>query len=161
MTLRRNYHLERLRLQYARAPYGPYADNLRHVLHKIEGHFLSGYADGGDRPDKQLMLVPGAVEDASKFLSSKQETQKHFDRVSDLVDGFESPFGLELLATVHWVIKTEAIKSKNDVVECVYAWNERKRQFSARQIDLAIDVLAQKGWVDSSQWSATGQGSIL
>lgn len=37
---------EPLRLKFAQAPYGPYAENLRHVLNAIEGHFVSGYADG-------------------------------------------------------------------------------------------------------------------
>src|ERR1700722_11696579 len=43
---------EQLRLKYKKAEYGPYAENLRHVLSAIEGHFISGYLDGGDRPDK-------------------------------------------------------------------------------------------------------------
>ena len=51
---------EPLRLQFARAPYGPYAENLRHVLHAVEGHLITGFADGGDAPDKRLSLVPGA-----------------------------------------------------------------------------------------------------
>ena len=38
---------EPLRLRYKKAPYGPYAENLRHVLNEIEGHLISGYADGG------------------------------------------------------------------------------------------------------------------
>ncbi len=43
--------------------------NLRHVLRTVEGHLVSGYADGGDAPDKELQLVPGAVKDAESFLS--------------------------------------------------------------------------------------------
>jgi len=61
---------EPLRLQFQPAPYGPYAENLRHVLHAVEGHLISGYADGGDAPDKQLFLVPGAIEDATLSLLS-------------------------------------------------------------------------------------------
>ncbi|MEL7316038.1 MAG: macro domain-containing protein, partial [Cyanobacteria bacterium J06559_3] len=45
---------EPLRLKYQKARYGPYAENLRHVLNAIEGHLVSGYADGGDSPDKPL-----------------------------------------------------------------------------------------------------------
>ena len=60
---------EPLRLRYTRGHYGPYAENLRHVLHAIEGHLVSGYADGGDAPGKALELVPGAVRDASAFLA--------------------------------------------------------------------------------------------
>jgi hypothetical protein len=128
------------------APYGPYAENLRHVLHAIEGHLVAGYADGGDAPDKQLSLVPGAVEDASAFLSQHAETRARFDRVAALVSGFESPFGLELLSTVHWVMKHEQVTALDDVVEHTYAWNERKRQFTQRQIRIAVGVLARQGW---------------
>ena len=60
---------EPLRLRYERGPYGPYAENLRHVLREIEGYFVSGYANGGDAPDKELTLVPGAVDDAETYLA--------------------------------------------------------------------------------------------
>ena len=59
---------QQLRLRYTKAPYGPYAENLRHVLHAVEGHFVSGYADGGDAPDKQIELVPGAIRDVRPSL---------------------------------------------------------------------------------------------
>ena len=138
---------ESLRLKYQKAPYGPYAENLRHVLRAIEGHLVSGYADGGDAPDKQLKLVPGAIEDATAFLQLHPETRARFDKVAALVEGFESPFGLELLSTVLWVMKNESVNSVDDVVRLTYAWNERKRQFTPRQIVLAMDVLSNKCWV--------------
>ncbi|MEX2488715.1 MAG: macro domain-containing protein [Pseudomonadales bacterium] len=138
---------EPLRLRYEKAAYGPYAENLRHVLNAVEGHLLSGYADGGDAPDKPLQLVPGAVDDASRYIKQYPDTMARFDRVSELVEGFESPFGLELLSTVHWVIKTEAANTLEEVVEHTYAWSDRKYQFSERQINLATKVLATKGWV--------------
>ena len=136
-----------LRLRYAQAPYGPYAENLRHVLREIEGHFVSGYADGGDAPDKELALVPGAAEDAERFLAQHAETRARFERVADLVQGFETPFGLELLSTVHWVVTREGAQTWDEVARRVYAWNERKLRFSPRQIALARDVLARKGWI--------------
>jgi hypothetical protein len=137
---------EPLRLQFMQAAYGPYAENLRHVLHAVEGHLISGYADGGDAPDKQLFLVPGAIEDAASFLAQHTDTRARFDRVSELVNGFESPFGLELLSTVHWLVKNETVSTLDDVVERTYAWNDRKRQFTKRQIGIAAEVLAKKGW---------------
>src|SRR5271170_1680244 len=70
-----------LRLRYAKASYGPYAENLRHVLHAIEGHLVSGYPDGGDSPDKQIELVPGAVVDAQVFLKEDRQTKVRFERV--------------------------------------------------------------------------------
>ncbi len=137
---------EDLKLEYKKAHYGPYAENLRHVLNAIEGHMISGYADGGDAPDKQLELVPNALEDAKKFLRKQEATRDHLQRVSNLVDGFESPFGLELLSTVHWVASSKKVKTPKEVVSAIYSWNERKKQFSERQIHLALNVLARKGW---------------
>ena len=137
---------ERLKLRYAKGPYGPYAENLRHVLGAVEGHFISGYADGGDRPDKRLELVPGAAENAAEVLRRSRRTGERFDRVTDLVDGFESAFGLELLSTVHWVLVHDAPAVRDDLVSLTYAWNERKRRFAPRQIGLAAEVLTDKGW---------------
>lgn len=139
---------EQLRLKYRKAHYGPYAENLRHVLNAIEGHLVSGYADGGDAPDKPLQLVPGAVEDATAFLTQYPDTRARFDRVAELVEGFESAFGLELLSTVHWIMKNEAVDSIDGVVNHIYAWSDRKRKFTPRQIALAIDVLTNKAWVN-------------
>ena len=138
---------EPLRLHYVKATYGPYAENLRHVVNAVEGHFVSGYADGGDQPDKPLELIPGAVEEAAACLERHPETRARFDRVAALVDGFESSFGLELLATVHWVVDREAARTGDAIAEGVHAWNERKRRFSRRQIRIATDRLREQEWI--------------
>ena len=138
---------EPLRLRLAKALYGPYAENLRHVLSEIEGYYVSGYGAGGDQPDKPLDLVPGAIEDARKMLAERPDTLARFERVGRLVEGFESPFGLELLATVHWVVTHEAATSDDEVVARTYAWDARKEKFSRRQILLARGVLAERGWL--------------
>ena len=138
---------EPLRLKYTQGLYGPYAENLRHELNAIEGHLIAGYDDGGDAPDRQLSLVPGAVEDATVFLAEHPKTRNRFDKVAELVQGLESPFGLELLAKVHWVMTREPVRMLDDVVARTYAWNVRKRQFTPRQIGIATRVLLTQGWV--------------
>lgn len=138
---------EPLRLNYVKHHFGPYADNLRHVLTKIEGHLVSGYRDGGDSPEKQLELVPGAVKDAEAFLTSAADTRDRFDRVGSLVEGFETPFGLELLTTVHWVVTRDKLADINDVICKVHSWNDRKKHFSPRQITIAFKTLRAKGWL--------------
>jgi len=64
------------------------------------------------------------------------------------VDGFETPFGLELLATVHWLVKNENAASVEKAVEKIYNWNERKKQFSKRQIEIALDTLIKNSWIN-------------
>jgi O-acetyl-ADP-ribose deacetylase (regulator of RNase III) len=138
---------EPLKLRYVQAPYGPYAENLRHVLREVEGHLVSGYADGGDAPDKQLAIVPGAAEEAEKFLTEHRETQTRLERVARLVDGYETAFGLELLSTVHWVMTQRRAVDENTIERETYAWNPRKRQFSGTQIALAAEHMRREGWV--------------
>jgi len=138
---------EPLRLRYSKGPYGPFAENLRHVLSYVEGYYISGYNGEGDAPETELELVPGAVEDAEKFLQELPVTQQRFKKVDELVDGFESPFGLELLSTVHWVVKSEGASDRESAVAKVYAWSDRKKQFTPQQITLAWSVLQSKGWI--------------
>lgn len=139
---------EPLKLTYKKGPFGPYAQNLRHVLAKTEGHLLMGYEDGGDQPNKPLSLVPGASEAARAFLEAHPDTRARFDRVADLVEGYESTFGMELLATVHWVAAHEGALEREAVVAAVHRWSARKKRlFSDRQILVAWDILNDKGWL--------------
>ncbi len=138
---------EPLRLQFVKGHYGPYAENLRHVLRAVEGHLISGYADHGDMPGMTLTLVPGAVQDASAFLNQHAESRTRFERVTRLVDGFESPYGLELLSTVHWVMTHEKVNNLDDVTTIIHEWNPRKCQFTNRQIRIAAKQLSKLGWV--------------
>ena len=138
---------EPLRLRYAKAQYGPFAENMGHVLHAVEGHFISGYADGGDAPDKQLHIIPGAVSGATAFLQDEPDTNERLGKVIELVAGFETPFGLELLATVHWVITDEGARNVDEAVQKTYSWNTRKSMFYRDQIALACETLREKDWL--------------
>ncbi len=146
---------EPLKLSYMKGHYGPYAENLGHVLTRVEGHLISGYGDGGDKPAKQLELVPGATEDAQRFLGEHPATLARFERVAALVDGFETPFGLELLATVHWVATRESARDDEALVDAVYSWGDRKRRFTPAQIRLAATILREKGWLTQAPEPAT------
>jgi hypothetical protein len=138
---------EPLRLEYVKGPYGPYAENLRHVLAAVEGYLVSGYGDGGDAPDKRRELVPGANDDAQRSLQKHPTTLARFARVAQLVDGFESAFGTELLATVHWVATREHPKDEEALVRAVHDWGPRKRAFTPRQINLTAQRLKDGEWL--------------
>lgn len=136
---------EPLRLKYVKALYGPYAENLRHVLRNMEGHFISGYKNQ-DNPKQELELMPNSFEKAESFLSDKPETHARQKRVAELVEGFETAFGLELLASVHWVVCREGAQTIDEIIKSVHAWNTRKQQFSANQIRITEQTLREKGW---------------
>jgi len=131
---------EPLKLNYKKGYYGPYAKNLSHILKAVERHFITGYGDGGDDPTKPLKLVPGAVDDAEKFLSKQVSTRQNLERVRTLVTGFETPDSLELLATVHWLMKHSGV-TDSQLTQKVYAWDSRKKRFSEHQIMVVMSTI--------------------
>jgi hypothetical protein len=94
--------------------------------------------------DKQLQLLPGAVTDAQPFLRIIPRFALDLTGWPNLVEGFETPFGFEFLSTVHRVANREPVNTINDVIAKTYGWGDRKRQFSERQLHLALDRLVKK-----------------
>ncbi|MGL5866135.1 MAG: type II toxin-antitoxin system antitoxin DNA ADP-ribosyl glycohydrolase DarG [Dermatophilaceae bacterium] len=143
---------EPLKLRYIAHTYGPYADNLRPVLQTVEGHYLSGYGDGSARvmEAEPLSVLPGARDAATAVLDAHPDTRGRIDQVMSLVDGFESAYSLELLATTHWVATRHCADDPS--VECVIRevqdWSPRKgRMFGDRHIAIALDALRERGWL--------------
>ena len=140
------------RVKFSKSHYGPYTDVLRHMLERIDGHFTTGYGDGQNKPTTPINLFPDAVEEANMYLRSHPNTKEHIEMVSDLVDGFETPFGMELLSTTHWVVLEEVANGKNDVdsvINAISAWNPRKaKSLRPEHIKIAWSVLREKGWFD-------------
>lgn len=119
---------EPLRLKYEKGLYGPYSTNLRHVLDRMEGHYIHGFGDGQDTPTKCIDVVAGSEDVAIGVLEGAMATHARMERVAALIEGFEDPFGMELLGSVHWIMMTrpEAIRSLDAAITCVHSWNERK-----------------------------------
>lgn len=143
---------EELRLKFKRDQFGPYAESLHHVLQRIEGHFTRGYGDRTTNARAEIMPLPEGVQEAGAFLAEDYEALEHLERVSALIDGFESPYGMELLATVHWVTQEFPETADNPAlaVEKVRAWNQRKAEiFSERDIRAAWNRLHHKGWLST------------
>lgn len=139
---------EPLRLVYDPGHYGPYAPNLNKVLERIEGHLVRGYGDSQKR-DVEIGLLKGAVDAADVFLRSRSESRERLARVSRLIEGFETPYGMELLSSVHWVaVRGLNVRSAAEAVRSVHAWNDRKkRMFSPQHIQVAWNQLVSEGWV--------------
>ena len=148
---------EPLRLRYTKTQYGPYSENMSHVLHAVEGHFISGYLDGGDSPNKQLNVVPGAVDAANAYFHDAPTTYERLEQVIRLVDGFETPFGLELLSTVHWVIVKDGARNVDEAIRLTYEWNVGKRMFLPEQIELACRVLERENWLPEDWGTNIGE----
>lgn len=139
-------------VKFEKSHYGPYADVLRHVLERMDGHYTLGYGDGKNKPTTPINLLNNAGEEADKFLKAHPSTLEHISSVSDLVEGFASPSGMELLATTHWVVMEEHADTSEDfseAVEKIRNWSPRKAQsMKADHIKIAWEKLRDKGWFE-------------
>lgn len=145
---------EDLRLEFCRANYGPYAENLNHVLQRIEGHYMRGYGDRSEEVLKlsPIELLPGAIEEANAWIAEyATDLEFHFGKIEELIAGFASPYGLELLSTVHWAVANhpdEAPLASDEVVSCVQGWSRRKQElFTPKHIRGAYRRLVEHGWL--------------
>lgn len=139
---------EPLRLNYQKHYYGPYADDLRKMLRNMEGHFTEGFGDGKNSPETPIKLKPGALESAREFLKKAPDSSDRLDIVAELIEGFETPFGMELLGTVHWIV-TREVKDGDlqQVIGRVHGWSDRKkRQMKDGHIQAAWERLKGQHW---------------
>lgn len=146
-----------LRLKYEAGKFGPYAANLRQVLIRLEGHFLSGYGDGTDNPLKPIDILAGADKAAEDYLSQHTEVLQRIERVAALINGYEDSYGLELLSSMHWVMCREpsARDSADAAIRAVQEWNTRKRK-------LLKPEHLQKAWsrLKAASWDCESQSAL-
>ena len=137
-----------LKLRYVNHLYGPYAHNLNKVLEILQGHHIQGYGDT-QKPDVEITLLPDADKAADRFLQNDPNAAGHLERVADLVDGFETPYGMELLASVHWsAVHDGEVSDAESAVAAMARWNDRKRRlFKPAHIRLAWERLQAEGWI--------------
>lgn len=151
-----------LKLQFVAHKYGPYANKLDHLLNSLDGSYLhcdKRISDAGPLDviwfdDEHKVLVQAYIKTEAK------PYEQALEYTVDLIDGFESPFGMELLATVDWLLSIENVQPTVQAVrEGLMHWPagaaERKtRLFDDRAIGIALDHLtAQANQVVKYMWS--------
>jgi hypothetical protein len=139
-----------MKLRYVKHKYGPYADNLNHVLQVLDGHYIRGYGDRSRRPE--ISLLPAGVEEARLFLSAFPEAEERLERIKRLIEGFESPYGMELLASVLWIVEEnpQAAMDWSQVITGIQEWSNRKRTlFKPEHIRKAWQRLQDEKWLST------------
>lgn len=137
---------EPLNLEFEKGRFGPYSETLNHVLQRMEGHFLHGYGDRTEEAD--IRIDADAEREAASCLDEAPVTRARIVDVRALINGFESPWGLELLSTVYWAAHHGGVASPDEAARFVADWNPRKqRVFDAHHVEVAWDQLASLNWL--------------
>ncbi|WP_295539220.1 macro domain-containing protein [uncultured Pseudacidovorax sp.] len=142
------------RLNFTAHRYGPFAAELSHVFKRLDSHYLQGVGDNANDPKQPLELVHASIEEAYTAIAGSDALNHRIDRVKLLIDGFEDPYGMELLSTLHYVMvrDNEARDSMVRAIECVHAWSDRKRKtLKADHLATAWQRLKDLEWDFQSQ----------
>lgn len=144
--------LKPLDLRFAPHKYGPYADRLRHLLEGLDGSYLHCDKRIGDAgpldviwfdDDRKTVVQTYLQSEAKEYLPALEAT-------AALIDGFESPYGMELLATVDWLLSQEGVTPTVPALRAgMHRWRggpdsaaRKDRLFDDRALGIALDRLA-------------------
>ena len=119
------------------------------MLVRLEGHYIDGFGDG---TDPVTHFTPIRLRGGIDYPALDAESLARLDRTMELCAGFSTPFGMELLGTVHWIAThDEQVVDAATCAERLWAWNERKRRlFKDRHVQVAWDALTAAAWLASS-----------
>jgi len=136
-----------LKLNYQQFHYGPYAHNLQHLLHQLEnGYLITNKSILDSKPLDVVFLNIEQIDNIQAFIEKEcsQAEKLRLKQVEQLINGYESPFGLELLSTVDWIIKEnrESVLEPQLIKEKIKQWSERKdSSFSLDHIKSSLNKL--------------------
>lgn len=118
---------EPLNLDYEKGHYGPYSHKLQHLIKYLNGHYLN-FKHEETKPSTLVYLNNFAEVEKynQEYLNADQN--KRLKDVQNLIEGFESPYGLELLATVDFIYKQENVKETDEIIAQIGNWTKRKKQ---------------------------------
>ena len=114
------------------------------MISSLEGHFVYGYGDGTTGSKAVLSLDNRAISDAHALMDSNDQFPSVLDRFVELVEGFEFPYGIELLSTVHYVANRSDKQpvTIEHVIAAIASWSARKRRlFRPAQATVAFEHL--------------------
>lgn len=142
-----------LDLQFTAHRYGPYAERLRHLLNDLDGSYLHCERRLADaRPRDSIWFEEAQKERVGLYLRTEEQgnqLREALEATEALIDGFQSPHGMELLATVDWLLTREDCgASVASVREGLRSWPEggagqrKLNLFTDDQILLALERLA-------------------
>jgi O-acetyl-ADP-ribose deacetylase (regulator of RNase III) len=137
------------RLKFVKGDYGPYSNTLFHVLQDLEGHYIRGLGDRARAAE--VVPIPQALAKVRAYLETQPDAEAQLVRVAGLISGYETPYSIELLASVDWVAHQSGSPAidTSAAVAAVHSWNERKRRvFTADHIRTAWHHLREHGMID-------------
>lgn len=141
-----------LNLDFQPNRFGPYAFKLTHLLNSLDGSYLHCAKRLADAEALDVIFFDINKKDmvAAYFTSPEaKEYRIALEATTELIDGFQSPLGMELLATVDWLVRKQNVDPSPRAVKAALAeWpagqqaaQRKLALFDDRMIGIALDRL--------------------
>ena len=123
---------EPLKLEYSKNYYGPFAPDFNHLLITLENNFITGFKSGDVKPFDNLFLKNERMEEVDKYIieNCSIEQKQRLRILSDFIEGFEYPLGMEILSTVDFILNEnpEIHNELEKLVSTIQTWSKRKKE---------------------------------
>jgi len=127
--------------------HGPYSEELHNIFKVMDDKkFIVNYKID----EARIQVSSGALAMANEFLDKfgKKSNLTKIHRLSLLIQGYESPLGMELLSSIHYLVFYENISSPEKILEAINNWNDHKSsQFEDKAILLAFERLKEDKFI--------------
>lgn len=128
------YFLQRLginlKLTFDKYHYGPYSNALNNALYDLDGYYLDGMKYKTAGAFDEIEIKTDKITQIKDFIQNQAtpQQQQSLEQLNQLIDGFESPLGMELLATVDYLMDQypNTVNNKNALLKAIKNWSPRK-----------------------------------
>lgn len=138
----------KLRFSFRADKFGPYSDPLTHLLDGLDGSYLHCDKRIGDASPFDIIWFEDSKKDKVAAYLTTPEAKVYrpaLEAAAELIDGFESPLGMELLATIDWLLRKEAVKPEVNEIRAALAKWPGGKEAAARKQRLFDDRLLELG----------------
>lgn len=120
---------ETFKLEFKPNFYGPYSGKVKHVLYYLNGSYIMGYSSKDKKPFEELGLIADGEIEVNDFLNKPENTnfKNIVDKTKDFLTSFYSPFGLELLSSIDFIITEKKVNTQEEITMELQNWSDRKK----------------------------------
>lgn len=121
---------KQLKLDFQKHFYGPYSNQMAHLLYSLRDVYITGLEQRKNRPFDELGLRMDRKAELNGYVEKElpASERKRLDQVLQLVEGFQSPFGLEVLSTVDYLIAESKSFEPAVIRAGLESWSARKAE---------------------------------
>lgn len=120
---------ENFKLEFQPNFYGPYSGKVKHVLYYLNGSYIMGYSSKDKKPFEELGIIFDGEKDVNDYLVKAENEHYKFitEQTKKFLVGFYSPFALELLSTIDYIIANKGVRTYEEITQHLESWSDRKR----------------------------------